>query len=141
MRVKEALAEAAAGQAIRYLEGCRFQILDRDWRHDDEIASIIAADSRTLVIIDLRVRAGTRHGVPLDVISEARTKTLRGLTARWLAEHGRRADRIRMDVVGLLHAEGGFTTPSTSGRWADDRAHPNRRADRHRRAPGHRAAW
>ena len=110
MRVKEALAEAAGNAAARYLEGCGFRILDRNWRHDDDIVAIVADDRYALVIIDLRVRAGTRHGTPLHFIGTARRKAMRRLGASWLAEHGRRADQIRIDVVGLLQdGDGGFT--------------------------------
>jgi putative endonuclease len=110
MRVKEALAEAAGKAAVGYLEGCGVRIVDRNWRCDGEIISIVALDRRALVVVDLRVRAGTRHSAPLEVISVARKQTMRRLGARWLAEHGRRADQIRIDVVGLLHeGTGGFT--------------------------------
>lgn len=109
MRVKEALATAAGRTAADYLEGCGFRVLDRNWRHDGEIISIIAADHRALVVIDLRVRAGTRHRGPLDAISDGRRLTMRRLAARWLAGHGMRFDQIRIDVVGLLQHEGGFT--------------------------------
>jgi hypothetical protein len=35
---------------------------------------------------------------------------MRGLAVRWLAEHGKRYDKIRIDVVGLLQeSAGGFT--------------------------------
>jgi putative endonuclease len=110
MRVKEALAEAAAKRAVSYLEGCGFRILDRDWRCDGEIIPVIAAERGALVAVDLRVRAGTRHGTPPDAIGTARQKTMRGLAARWLAGHGVRYDQVRMDVVGLLQdGAGGFT--------------------------------
>lgn len=110
MHVKEALAQAAGKAAADYLESCGFSILDRDWKCDDQIVPLIAADRRTVVVIELRVRVGTRHGRPLDAISAGRRKTLRRLAALWMAEHGRRADQIRIDVVGLLQdSSGGFT--------------------------------
>jgi putative endonuclease len=110
MRVKEALAEAAGHKAGSYLEGCGFRVLDRNWRSGSEILPIIAADRRVLVVIDLRVRAGTRHGTPLEAIGADRRRTMRRLAARWLAEHGKRYDQIRIDVVGLLQVSaGGFT--------------------------------
>ena len=110
MRIKEALAEAACYAAVSYLEGCGFRVLDRNWRCGSEIISIVAAERRALVVIDLRVRAGTRHGAPLDAISEARQRTMRRLAACWLTAHGMRSDQIRIDVVGLLQdGTGGFT--------------------------------
>jgi len=110
MRVKEALAEAASLAAVSYLEGHGFRVLDRNWRSGSEILPIIAADRSALVIIDLRVCAGTRHGAPLEAIDADRRRTMRRLAARWLAEHGKRYDQIRIDVVGLLQeSTGGFT--------------------------------
>ena len=110
MRVKEALAKAADQQAASYLEGCGFRVLDRNWRSGSEILPIIAVDRRTLVVIDLRVRAGARHGMPLDAVSADRRKTLRALAGRWLTAHGVRFDQIRIDAVGLVQeSAGGFT--------------------------------
>jgi putative endonuclease len=110
MRVKEALAEAAGHAAASYLEGRGFRVLDENWRCGSEILPIIAADHRVLVVIDLRVRAGTRHATPLEAVGADRRQTMRGLAARWLAEHGKRCDQIRIDVVGLLQeSTGGFT--------------------------------
>jgi putative endonuclease len=110
MRVKEALAEAAGREAASYLEGCGFRVLDRNWRSDSEILPIIAVERHTLVVIDLRVRAGTRHGTTLEAIGADRSQTMRRLAARWLTEHGKRYDQIRIDVVGLLQeGTGGFT--------------------------------
>jgi len=110
MRVKEALAEAASRETISYLEGCGFRILDQNWRSGSEILPIITVERRTLVVIDLRVRAETRHGTPLEAISADRRKTLRRLAGLWLTAHGVRFDQIRIDAVGLLQdATGGFT--------------------------------
>jgi putative endonuclease len=110
MRVKEALAGAAGNAAVSYLQDCGFRILDRDWQCDGEIIPVIAAERGALVAVDLRVRAGTRHGTPLEAIGTARKRAMRGLAARWLADHGVRYEQIRIDVVGLLQeGTGGFT--------------------------------
>jgi putative endonuclease len=110
MRVKEALAEAAGHAAACYLEGHGFRVLDRNWRSGSEILPIIAVERHTFVVIDLRVRAGTLHGTPLELIGADRRKTLRRLAGHWLTAHGMRYDQIRIDVVGLLQeGTGGFT--------------------------------
>ncbi len=94
MHVREALAEAAGKSAARYLESRGFRVLDRNWRHGDEMLSIVAAHRRALVVIDLRVSAGTRRSGPADVISPARKQLLRRLAGHWLTEHGQRADQV-----------------------------------------------
>ena len=110
MRVKEALGAAAIEAVTGYLQGCGFRVLDRNWRSGSEILPIIAVERHTLVVIDLRVRAGTRHGTPLEAIGADRRKTLRRLAGRWLTAHGVRFDQIRVDAVGLIQeSTGGFT--------------------------------
>ena len=110
MHVKEALAGSAAKAAVSYLESHGFRILDRNWRCDGEILSIVAAERSVFVVVDLRVRAGTRPGRPLEAVGRARLRTLRRLGARWLADHAIRYDQIRIDVVGLLiDGQAGFT--------------------------------
>lgn len=110
MRVKEALAEAAGNAAARYLEGCGFRVLDRNWRSGSQIVPVIAVERHTFVVIELRVRAGARHSTPAEALGAGRRKTLRGLAVRWMTAHGMRFDQIRIDVVSLLQdGAGGFT--------------------------------
>jgi len=110
MHVKEALAGAAAQEAAGYLEGAGFRILDRNWRSGSDILPIVAVERRTFVIIDLRIRAGTRHGTPLEAVSTGRLQLMRRLGASWMTAHGVRFDQIRIDTVGVIHeGPGGFT--------------------------------
>ena len=109
MRVKEALGAAAIEAVIGYLQGCGFEILDKGWTCPAGEIAVVAVERRTLVACEVRVRAGTRHGTPLDVMSTGRKRQLRAAAAAWLAAHGMRYDRIRVDVVGLLQESGGFT--------------------------------
>ena len=110
MRVKEALADAACRAAAGYLKDCGLRILDQNWRCDTEILPLIAAEDGTLVIIDLRVRAGTRYDAPLGAIGTTRRRAMRRLASRWQALHGVRFEQIRIDAVGLLQdSTGGFT--------------------------------
>ena len=109
MRVKEALGTAAIEAVTGYLQGCGFKILDQCWTYPGGEIAVVAADRRTLVACEVRVRAGSRHGKPLDAISADRKRQMRAAAATWLAAHGMRYDKIRVDVVGLLQESNGFT--------------------------------
>ena len=115
MNMREALAAAAADKAAGYLEDEGFRILDRDWRCDGEVLSIVAAERGTFVVVELRVSAGTRHGGPLDVIDPGRKVALRSLGISWLNAHTMRFSQARIDVVGLLQDGGGFTVEHVRG--------------------------
>ena len=109
MRVKEALGTAAIEAVTGYLQGCGFTILDRCWTCPAGEIAVVAADQRTLVACEVRVRAGSRHRTPPDAVSADRKQQLRAAAVSWLAAHGMRYDKIRVDVVALLQESGGFT--------------------------------
>jgi len=113
--MREALAAAAADKAAGYLEGAGFRILDRDWRCDGEVLSIVAAERGTFVVVELRVSAGTRHCGPLGEIEPGRKVALRSLGISWLNAHTMRFSQARIDVVGLLQDGGGFTVEHVRG--------------------------
>jgi putative endonuclease len=107
--MKEALAAMAAQKAVDYLEREGFRILDRDWQHDGDVLSIVAEERGTLVVVEVRVAAGTRYSGPLDVIAPDRKRAVRSLAGSWLTARGMRFAQARIDVIGLLQAEGAFT--------------------------------
>jgi putative endonuclease len=110
MLIKEALAGAAAEAAVSYLKDHGVSVVDRDWRCDDEILAIVAAERSTMVVVDLRVLARARQRRRLEAVDAARVATLRRLGARWMAGHGAWYDQIRVDVIGVLFDDcGGFT--------------------------------
>jgi putative endonuclease len=109
MRVKEALGTAAIEAVAGYLRGCGFEILDKGWTCPAGEIAVVATERRTLVACEVRVLTGSGHGTPLDAIGTDRKRQLRLVAAAWLAAHGMRYDKIRVDVVGLLQESGGFT--------------------------------
>jgi putative endonuclease len=116
MGAKDVLGREGEQAAAGYLEGCGFQILDRNWRCADGEIDIVAADRRTFVVCEVKTRSGTRFGTPLDAVGQAKRRRLRRLAAQWLAAHGSRYDQIRIDVVGLLRdGAGGFTIEHVRG--------------------------
>jgi len=116
MRAKDALGREGEQAAVTYLEGRGFRILDRNWRCTDGEIDIVAVERHTFVVCEVKTRSGTRYGTPLDAVGRAKRRRLRMLAARWLAAHGVRFERIRIDVVGLLRdGAGGFTIEHVRG--------------------------
>ncbi len=115
MRVKEALGTAAIEAVAGYLRGCGFKVLDRCWTCPGGEIAVVAADQRTLVACEVRVRAGSRYRTPLEAMSAGRRRQLRAAAAAWLAAHAMRYEMIRIDVVGLLQEGSGFTLEHVRG--------------------------
>jgi putative endonuclease len=116
MGAKDVLGREGEQAAVRYLEGCGFRILDRNWRSADGEIDIVAVERHTFVVCEVKTRSGTRFGTPLDAVGSAKRRRLRRLAAEWLAAHGIRFDQIRIDVVGLLRdGADGFTIEHVRG--------------------------
>jgi putative endonuclease len=94
----------------RRLPADGFRILDRHWKCAEGELGIVAVEQHFLVLCEVKTRSGTRHGTPLEKISQAKRNRLRRLAIRWLNAHGIRFDQVCIDVIGLLYeGSGGFT--------------------------------
>ncbi len=110
MGAKDVLGREGEQAAADYLKGLGYRILDRNWRCADGEIDIVAVERHTFVVCEVKTRSGTRYGTPLDAVGYAKRRRLRRLAAQWLAAHGVRFDRIRVDVIGLLRdGNGGFS--------------------------------
>jgi putative endonuclease len=113
---KDLLGREGEQAAVKYLEGCGFRILDRNWRCADGEIDIVAVERHTFVVCEVKTRSGTRYGTPLDAVGRAKRARLRRLAAQWLSAHGVRFDQIRIDVLGLLRdGSDGFTVEHVRG--------------------------
>jgi putative endonuclease len=92
--------------AARYLTGCGFTVLDRNWQHPGGTIDSVARDRRALVGCIAKTRRGRSYASPLQ---PAKLKRMRGLVAAWVNAHGMRADEIRIDVVSVIREGTGFT--------------------------------
>lgn len=92
--------------AADYLTERGYTVLDRDWSCPDGTIPIVAEEGRALVVVAV-VRAGSRYRTPLERAAKARSSRMRRAAVRWLADHGKRSDQIRVDVIGLVREGGG----------------------------------
>ena len=50
----------------------------------------------------MKTRRTTLYGSPLEAVTGPKARRLRGLAARWLAEHELKPRTVRFDVVGIV---------------------------------------
>ena len=60
MHAKDVLGQSGEQAAAEYLESCGLRILDRNWRCAVGEIDIVAVDRRTLVVVEVKSRTGTR---------------------------------------------------------------------------------
>jgi putative endonuclease len=87
--------------AIALLIDAGLRVLDRNWRCSAGEVDIIASDGSTLVFCEVKTRRGEECGSPADAVTRSKVRRLRGLAARWLADHPDVRGPVRFDVVSV----------------------------------------
>ena len=120
MRTKDAVGRFGEQVAVEYLERAGLRILERNWRCRDGELDIVARDGDVVVFCEVKARSGVGFGVPAEAVTPAKSRRIRLLAARWLAE--RRADGaaqgcadVRFDVVGVLRGRDGVAVEHVRG--------------------------
>jgi putative endonuclease len=99
--------------AVDYLVMLGWRIVERNWRFGrvGEI-DIVAVDpegrSGTLVFCEVKTKAGSGFGDPLEAITRAKLLRLHRLACAWMATHEMGYDRVRIDAIGVLAPPGGL---------------------------------
>ncbi|WP_168700330.1 YraN family protein [Gordonia paraffinivorans] len=92
------LGEDAAADHARSLG---WVVLVRNWRNRYGELDLIAADGTTLVVVEVKTRAGRTFDDPVMAVTPAKLSRMRRLTRMWLAEQERCWERIRFDVMAV----------------------------------------
>ncbi len=101
---RSALGRYGEDLAARHLTEAGMTILERNWRagRTGEI-DIIAHDSDTLVICEVKTRRSGTFQHPMAAVTPTKTRRLRDLAEHWLQEHGGAPPGgVRIDLVGIL---------------------------------------
>ena len=79
-----------------------YAVLERNWRCQAGEIDLICARGSTLVVCEVKARAGSAHGHPLEAVTRPKQRRLRRLAARYLSQQGGRWAEVRFDVAGVL---------------------------------------
>lgn len=105
----QALGRRGEDRAVEFLEARGWRVVERNWRCREGEIDIVAVepDGHTLVVVEVKSRAGLRFGAPLETITYAKACRLRRLAALYVRQSGLRPHLIRVDAVGVLWPRGG----------------------------------
>jgi putative endonuclease len=93
--------------AARRLVDDGMVLVDRNWRCEAGEIDLVLRDGDVLVFCEVKTRASTAFGHPLEAVGRDKAARLRRLAGRWLHEHGVSAPGVRIDLVGVLLQERG----------------------------------
>lgn len=107
---RQTLGARGEDLAVAELERQGLAVLARNWRCRTGEIDIVAAEEgargRTLVFCEVKCRSGLGFGDPLEAITWAKLRKLRGLAAEWMSVHRASAADIRLDAIGVLLLRG-----------------------------------
>lgn len=92
--------------AVSFLIGKGYQIIERNWHCVAGELDLIAADSDTLVFVEVRTRRGSRFGLAEESITAAKQARLIELAQTYLQEKAMPTPRWRIDVVAIRMGRG-----------------------------------
>ena len=95
------------GIAAEYLEKKGYVILERNFRGRAAEADIVAKDGDTYVFVEVKYRASTVSGNPLEAVTFAKQKKVSAAALYYMGIHKLVPDAtsIRFDVIGITGEE------------------------------------
>ncbi len=105
-RSRHALGRAGEAAAETYLRDRGFTILARNYRCAAGEVDLVAIDAGTLVFVEVKTRAGTACGMPLDAVDQRKQRRLAAVARHFLQQAPRGLRALRFDVVGVLWRAG-----------------------------------
>jgi putative endonuclease len=93
---------AAEDLALRHLQAQGLQLLARNWRCPGGELDLVMREGATLVMVEVRQRAGSAYGGAFESVDARKRARLVRAARLFLAAHPRHADSpVRFDVVAL----------------------------------------
>ncbi|AAT89288.1 hypothetical protein ATY41_11725 [Leifsonia xyli subsp. xyli] len=104
MAKKDELGRRGESVAAHWLEAHGYVLIGRNWRIRSGEIDIIARTGNITVFVEVKTRATTHYGHPLEAITPEKAARLRRLTAEWCRTYGPLPGALRVDAIGVLNA-------------------------------------
>jgi putative endonuclease len=95
------LGIAGEDAVAAWYEAAGYRVVDRNWRCRDGELDLVVMRGDTLAFCEVKTRASTRFGTPVEAVTATKQRRLRMLAARWLADHNTRRRVLRFDVASV----------------------------------------
>jgi putative endonuclease len=98
---RQALGRRGERDAERYLKRCGYRILERNFRAAGAEIDLVAAESDTLVFVEVKARRGIATGTPQEAVDERKQRHIRRAAEIYVARNRAHDYPIRFDVVAI----------------------------------------
>jgi len=108
MNTKSAIGKKGEEIALKHLLDKEYKILEKNWRFRHKEVDIIAADSRDLVIVEVKTRTNDSYGDPEQSVTYQKQDYLIAAAEEYLNIKDITAT-VRFDIITIMLEHGGFT--------------------------------
>ena len=99
--MSRALGAIAEARAAEFLQRKSYRLVDRNWTCKGGEIDLVCLDGDTLVFVEVRARASSRHGTPLETVVDLKRRRLVRAAAIYLHVKKREDSACRFDVVAI----------------------------------------
>jgi len=92
--------------AAALLEAEGWRILARNFRFRRKEIDLIARRGDVVAFIEVKTRAGSGYGHPLEAVTWAKRREIETVARAWVARYGDPTDLYRFDTVAIVCREG-----------------------------------
>jgi putative endonuclease len=105
---RRALGTAGEDAVAAWYRQAGYELLDRNWRCRGGELDLVLGRGQTIVFCEVKTRSSFAFGAPVEAVTWQKQRRLRGLAARWLAEHDTCRGDVRFDVASVRPEHGGL---------------------------------
>lgn len=99
---KEELGLWGEAEALRFLQGKGFQLMDRNIRFKRWEVDLVLLDGDELVIVEVKARCTAQIGEPWRAVTKSKQRQIIKVADRYVQDN--QIDRnVRFDIVSIVH--------------------------------------
>ena len=106
MKSARAIGNSGEDDAVSFLRRQGFAILDRNYTFSHGEVDVVAKDGDELVIVEVKLRRGSRFGSPEDSVTPAKQELIRRTAEGYVQERKLNNISCRFDVVAITVENG-----------------------------------
>lgn len=103
---KQRTGNKAEDEALALLKKAGLKLIERNYRCRTGEIDLIMQEAQTLVFVEVRYRANSLYGGPLETVTASKQNKIRSAAQHYMVEKNLSANySLRFDVVGMSNSE------------------------------------
>lgn len=101
MYERHILGRKGEDEAVKYLEGQGYKIIERNFLCRQGEIDIIAVDKEYIVFVEIKARTNTNYGLPSESVTTRKIRHMLKAIQYYLYKRNLEGENIRIDVIEI----------------------------------------